>query len=109
MGGTSSDSLRFPCRKTKRFGLFLVLVSMRVLNHLARIVEGFPANMAGVDSLCFVVVGVSLDVLLVAVLAVEASVTLAAVEHAHSIVNLYVCLHRGEDDKYHTMYMYMYT
>jgi hypothetical protein len=37
---------------------------------------------------------VCLDVLLVAVLAVEAGVTLAAVEHAHSIVDLYVCLHR---------------
>ena len=57
--------------------------------------------MAWVDSFGLVVVGVSLDVLLIAILAVEAGVTLAAVEHAHSIefVDLYVCLHRGEDDK----------
>ena len=65
---------------------------MRVLNHLTRIVDGFAANMAWVDSFGFVVVGVGLDVLLVAVLTVEAGVTLTAVEHAHSIVNLYVCL-----------------
>ena len=79
-----------------------MLVGVRVLNHLARFVEGFAANMARIDSFGFVVVGVSLDVLLVAV-AVEAGVTLAAVEHAHShsVVDLYVCLHvhRGEDDK----------
>ena len=92
----SSDSLRFcrttPCREAEGFGLFWVLVCVQVLNHLARIVKGFTTNMARVDSLCFVVVGVSLDVLFVAIFAVEASVTLAAVEHAHSIVDLYVCL-----------------
>ena len=56
-----------------------MLISMRVLNHLTRIVDGFAANMARVDSFGFVVVGVGLDVLFVAVLTVEAGVTLTAV------------------------------
>lgn len=69
-----------------------MLVTVRVLDHLARIIKGFATDLTGVDSLGFIVVGVSLDVLFVAVLAVETSVTLATVEHAHSIVDLYVCL-----------------
>ena len=74
-----------------------MFVAVRVLDHLARVVKCFPADLAGVDSLCLVVVGVGLDVLFVAVLTVEAGIALTTVEHAHSIVDLYVGLYGWEE------------
>ena len=59
----------------------------------------FSHRCGRVDSLCLVVVWVGLDVLFVAVLAVEAGVTLATVEHAHSVVDIYVDLHGWEEKK----------
>ena len=55
--------------------------------------------MARVDSLCLVVVRVGLDVLLVAVFAVKAGIALTTVEHAHSVVDLDVCLEVAKTGK----------